>query len=430
VQLDGSWGHVMAGHSGTSDKRYTQERLLPRLADRRGLVLAATYMAVVILSLIYSMFLGRAVTNRVASNSYIDRMKSLHIADGALDVALAQLATDGGYVGTAGAWIDWGNGGYNITVADHPVDTSTSVVTAIGSYPSNPVANAEASQRTVSALVAKNGPLVEGGITGETSISGSAGPFVFDGYDSADGKYSGSNSGLLNTHVIGTTASSTISYSGPVTAATTDVYCGYTETPPDEDCVAPGNVGDFANINNKTSAWTTLTEYTPPTPPYVPATYWKNSGTTILNAGDPLLYQAPSDGADQYSMNVTDFYITGTARLGISSDLDRVTIYVAGPGMMMTTTKRIGNVSGDDSTQMVIQVGLGATSPTLANGEFVGILYAPGGYVDVSAPYTLYGAVAADTVNTFGAVTYLLDLAALTVGGSSGTPEVSVWLNP
>lgn len=380
---------------------------LPDIANQKGYVLVATYLMVAVLSATSMATFMRAHTYAREAEKQKNAIVALEMAEGAIDLAITQLATNQSYAGTAYTDFSSGNakGGYSISVTT-PSGASSSLrqISVTGFSPSNTTTEIGYKYSNVKAYTQfPTQNYFSKAIFANTSYS-NVGNGTTDSYDSSVAPYdaaTASDNGDVGTNSV---IAGNVSLSGNATIHG-DVFVG-----------AGGDVGavvtttDNATITGASTAQTNNLIFP------VATTSLPSSGTVSVSGNNTL---SLSGGTYHYN----SLSIAGNGKLTATGE---VTIYVSGSVSIAGN----GITAFSNLPQNVkIFVTNNSSVAITGNGNVHAAIYAPLSAVHIAGNGAVYGAVVGNTVSMAGEADFHYDEALGSLGGTAtGDPTLLSWV--
>lgn len=372
--------------------------------NSKGFILVTTYLVVAVVSVFSMAYLLRSTAFLQASERNRNKIIAFNMAEAAADFALAQLATDAAYTGTATFnSLDAGSskGGFTVAITTPEGNSNIRMIQASGFAPSTTATSRAYQASTITTYGEfQSSSLFSFGVfaKGAMSFSGNA---EVDSYDSRNGAYGGGNvasNGDIATNSVAADA---------VSVGTNAQVKGDATVGPGGN---PATVIDLARLTGITGTQTAATEER-----LCPVQTTSSINLGALNLAGNTTRTLPA-GTYHYS----SISITGNARLVFTGS---VNLYVDGE------VKIAGNgvgTQGNLPTNLMIFV-LGTTEVKLAgNGTFYGGIYAPLAPVKNTGNGELFGAVVCDNYTQSGNGDVHFDEAMKEIQGSGGSGAMTV----
>lgn len=369
-----------------------------------GFILIATYLIVMLVSMFSFAYFARANAFLQASERNRNKIIAFNMAESAADFALAQLAANPAYTGTA-TFVPLSSGsaqgGFTVTVTTPTNNPNIRMIQASGFSPSN-VNTSRAYQASAVTTYGRIQPnsLFNFGVFAQDSIS-LTGNAVVDSYDSRNGAYGGTNrssNGDIGTNSI---VSQSVTLSGNALIKGDAV-------------VGPsGNPGSVIRLNGNAAITGTSTAAAQASSYPAPTTTLPSSGALNIS-GNNTTYLMP--GTYHYS----SISITGNGKLSLTGP---VTIYVDGD--VNLAGNGVATQNNVPTNFMLMATG-SETVKVSGNGNFYGAIYAPNAPVKNTGNGSIFGAVIAQDYDQTGNGSVHFDEALKDVQGTSGSGRLAV----
>jgi Tfp pilus assembly protein PilX len=392
--------------------------------NNRGIALIASYMVIMVLTVLGSSFLMRSISEAKAAEYFSNSTRAFWVAESGLQIARIAFK-DNNWANDN--WLNAGMSAKRLTkskgnaghyvVEVNGIGTDNVVITSIGYSPDS--SSPGFAERTISVSYSRSSSLFSYAAFGNTGVS-LLGNARTDSYDSLIGAYGGVNIGSAGS--VGTNGSSI----GAITLTGSSRVNGDAETGPGGtvaqgwSCVVTGSITD---TNNEPAAEVV-----------VPGELSSlSSGSSINLAGsnsqvlDSGSYVMPSisvSGNAQLTLNGdVDIYLTGSSSLDVSGSGRLIingtaNIYIDGTANITGA----GIVNSNQSPGNFILYGSPSSDSIQISGSgsmYAGI-YAPNADVSITGNSGLYGAVVGDTVTLTGSSKIHYDEAFSDSGSGSG----------
>lgn len=377
------------------------------VSNQKGYVLIATYLMVAVLSATSMATFMRSYTFAREAEKQKNAIVALEMAEGAIDLAITQLATNQSYAGVNFTDFSSGNakGGYSISVTT-PAGAPSTVrqIAVTGFSPSNTATEIGYKYSNISAYTQfPSTSYFSRAIFANTSYSNS-GNGTTDSYDSSVAAYNASTAGSNGDVGTNSVTGATVTLSGNARVKG-DVAIG-----------AGGSTSSVITTSGNASITGTRSAQTSNTVLTTPTTSLASSGAVSVSGNNTLSLSA---GTYHYS----SFSITGNGRLNTTGE---VTIYVSG------SVSIAGNGTAAYSNlpkNLKIFVTNSSNVSVTGNGNVYAAIYAPLSRVQISGNGQVYGAVVGDTVSMSGNANFHYDESLNNIGGGSGgDPTLLSWV--
>lgn len=371
--------------------------------SQQGFILIAVYLVVAVLAIASLSYFAYGSTFIQSAERNQNRMIAFNMAESAVDVALAQIASDSSYAGTGGYVsmdTDSIQGGYAVTVTTPEGEDTSNIrlIQATGYAPSDD-ADARAAQQSTITAYAELEPsnLFNFGIFADStlSISPSGNPrknLAVDSYDSTEGEYDSATAGSEADLGSNCTSASCITVSK--TDVKGDAMSGKGSDP--STAITTSKGGTISGTKSASSSSQILT----------------NASTEVASSGDLKISGGTltlSEGTYHYD----SLQVTGNGKISVTGE---VKIYV--DGIIKISGNGIDNTS--KSPPDCIIYSLGSSDVTITgNGSIYAGIYAPNSAVKNTGNGILYGAVVCDTYDQQGNGDFHFDEAMKEVDGTS-----------
>lgn len=370
-----------------------------RKQNSGGFLLISSYMLIMVMEIFSLALFSRSHTFVQSNERNKNKIVAFNMAEAGIDNAIAQLAANSNYAGSAYGALG-NNGGYQIWVCSAatsgscntttgnltvPVGANLKLVQATGYAPNNAATSPAYETRTIYAYMEIDNTPFEYGVFGDTSTT-FTGNANIDSYNSATGNYGGANAfprGNIasdgaatlngNANVIGNLTAASASLNGNARVAGT----------------ATTTTGTVSLTGNAQVAGGTAAGSTPNFDCSAGTTSLPNLGTLNIQGNNTLVLAA---GTYHYS----SLSIAGNGRLSLAGP---TTIYV--DGTVSVSGNGISTASNIPTNLMIIATGTGRVDIS-GNGDFYGAVYAPDSQVKNTGNGKIFGAVIADVYNQSG----------------------------
>lgn len=394
-----------------------------RFARQQGFILISCYMVVAVLLVLQSAYFSRIVEDAKLSTDYIDHVKTLHLADAALDQAIVSLNSGPAYNGTGGKVV-LGAGEYAITVNAHPSDNTLRIVDAFGYYPAGQSAQR---QEHVQALVRVSAKLFNYGLFGDSWLRMVGSTTVNGGYNSSLGQLpSGQLSAPADLGTNGTGVGD-MRFTGSLTGPYSQAWCGQgTIAPAPNYCVQINGSSSYLGAAVMTQQ-NSLPTVTAPQASYSGVVLNINGGIYTLDLANPYVFHPAGDPAGYYAVVLDGLSVSGNATVRVGAGITRLNMYVNN-SLSLAGSGTIGDTTTYKATQLIVNY-LGTSTATVGGGGvIVAGVFAKNAQVTMTGGATIYGAVAAKQISGNGSYAFTFDqgLRDLAIGQGSAA-KLLVW---